>query len=149
MSLLNQLTRTKTKSAKRIGRGGGSGKGSHTVGRGTKGQTSRVGSSHVVWFEGGQLPLIKRMPMLRGKLRFEVVRPVAEITLSDLDKLAKTHPGLITFDTLKLAGLIDPRFKRAKIIATGELHQAVTIQGIRTSATAKSKIEAAGGSVQN
>ena len=90
MSILHQLSSIVDRSHKRLGRGFGSGKGGHTSSRGSKGQRSRTGSKIPLWFEGGQLPLIKRLPMLRGKYRFKVVRPVVELTLSDLEKLTLT-----------------------------------------------------------
>ncbi len=144
MSLLNQLISITTKPSKRLGRGHGSGKGSHTVGRGTKGHKARKGSKTVDWFEGGQLPLVKRLPMWRGKSRFKVVRPVAEITLSDIQKM---KADVITLETLKLEKLIASEFKQAKIIATGRLERAVTVQGVRVSAAAREMITKAGGQV--
>ncbi len=144
MSLLHKLTSITDKSKKRVGRGYGSGKGSHTVGRGGKGQTSRVGSNVAPWFEGGQLPLVKRLPMLRGKGRFSVVRPVAEITLSELNRVkAET----VTLETLRLEGLVSAKFKMAKIIASGKITKAVTVKGIRVTKTAQTSIEQAGGAV--
>lgn len=145
MSLLQTLVKSVTKSKKRIGRGIGSGVGGHTSSRGQKGQKSRTGSKVPLWFEGGQLPLIKRLPMLRGKGRFKVVRPVAEITLSDLEKMSATT---ITLETLKLEKLIDNKFKRAKIISTGTLSRSVTITNIAVTPKAQEAIEAAGGSVK-
>jgi large subunit ribosomal protein L15 len=146
MSLLNQLTSIINKSQKRVGRGFGSGKGGHTAGRGTKGQLSRQGGGSPLWFEGGQLPLIKRMPMLRGKSRFNVVRPTAEVSLTDLENLKADK---VTLETLKLEKLIDKRFKKAKIINTGSLKRKVSIQGLLVSAGARKAIEQVGGSVDN
>jgi large subunit ribosomal protein L15 len=144
MSILNQLTRIVDKSAKRVGRGIGSGRGGHTSGRGMKGQKSRVGSKIPLWFEGGQLPLTKRLPMLRGKGRFNVVRPTAEVTLSDIQKMkAKT----ITLEALKEERVINARFRTAKIVRTGELTRKVTVE-IPVSAASKKAIENAGGLVK-
>ena len=144
MSFLNQLTSITSRKSKRVGRGYGCGKGGHTSGKGQKGQNSRRGGGVAMWFEGGQLPIIKRMPMQRGKSRFNVVRPTAEITLSDLQKMkAET----ISFDTLKLEKLTDSRFKKAKIIATGKIERAVTISGIKVTPAAQKAIKAAGGKV--
>lgn len=145
MSLLHSLTQITQKSAKRVGRGVGSGKGSHTAGRGQKGQGSRKSGGVALWFEGGQLPLIKRLPMTRGKGRFKVVRPVAEVLLSEVDKM---QADVITLDTLKLEKVIEYGFDHAKIIAGGSLNRAVTIQGIRVSQAARQAIEKAGGQVQ-
>lgn len=145
MSLLNQLVSITTKPAKRVGRGYGSGKGSHTVGRGGKGQTSRVGDKNRNWFEGGQLPLIKRLPMQRGKGRLKSVRPTAEITLSELNNV-KAQP--VTLETLRLAGLIPRGYDKAKVIASGKIVNAVTLKGVGVTPTAQKAIEAAGGAVE-
>ncbi len=145
MSLLNQITSTTKRSNKRVGRGYGSGKGGHTSGRGQKGQNSRQGKRMPTWFEGGQLPMIKRMPMIRGKSRFESLEPTAEITLSDLNKM---KAEVVSLDTLKLEKVIDPRFKKAKIISNGRIDRAVTIQGLRVSTAAKTAIVKAGGKVE-
>ena len=146
MTLLNNLTKIKTLSKKRIGRGYGSGKGGHTSTRGQKGQKSRGGSKIPLWFEGGHLPLIKRVPMLRGKGRLNVVRPTAEITLTEVQGM-KTE--IVTLDALKLEKLIEEKFKKAKIIATGEISRKVTIKGLRISKAAKKAIEKAGGTVED
>lgn len=145
MSLLNQLTNITKSAKKRVGRGYGSGKGGHTSGRGMKGQKSREGNNIPLWFEGGQLPLIKRMPMIRGKAKFKPLRPVVEIKLEDLNKVTAT---VVTLDTLKLEKLIDPRFKRAKIIAGGKLDKKLTIKGIKVSKAALEAIQKSGGSVE-
>lgn len=145
MSILHTLPSITTKASKRLGRGHGSGKGAHTIGRGTKGHKARKDGQSRDWFEGGQLPLIKRLPMMRGKSRFNVVRPTAEITLSDLQKMKNE---VVTLETLKLEKLIAPEFKQAKIIATGTLSRAVTVQGLRVSQAAKELIIKAGGQVQ-
>lgn len=144
MSLLGKLTKITTKSQKRIGRGYGSGKGGHTSTRGTKGYKSRQGSKVPVWFEGGQLPLIKRLPMLRGKGRLNVVRPTAQVSLAEIEKM---KADVITLDALKLEKVIDARFKKAKIIASGEITRKVTVQGVPVSKAAKSMIEKNGGSI--
>jgi large subunit ribosomal protein L15 len=145
MSLLHELLSTTTKSAKRVGRGIGSGKGGHTSGRGQKGQKSRGGSKIPLWFEGGQLPLIKRLPMLRGKGRLKVVRPTAEVTLGELQLMKSTK---IDLDTLKSEKVIDRRFKKAKIIATGKIERKVDLEGLPATASATKAIEAAGGNVK-
>ncbi len=144
MSLLSELLKTTTRAQKRLGRGYGSGKGGHTSGRGQKGYKSRQGSKVPLWFEGGQLPLIKRLPMLRGKGRFNVVRPTAEVTLSEIENMSAE---VITLDTLKLEKVIDVRFKKAKIIATGALTRKVSVQGVLVTVAAKDAIEKTGGSI--
>lgn len=145
MSLLANLPKTTTKAQKRVGRGYGSGKGGHTSGRGTKGQLSRVGSKVPLWFEGGQLPLIKRLPMMRGKGRLEVITPTAEVSLTTLDKM---QAEVITLETLKLEKIIDKRYKKAKVIGNGEIRRAVTLQGLAATKSAQAAIEKAGGSLK-
>lgn len=145
MSLIGKLTSITDKSKKRVGRGYASGKGGHTSGRGTKGQKSRQGGKVALWFEGGQLPLVKRLPMTRGKGRFKVINPTAEIKVGELEK-SKTD--VITLDTLKIEKFIDKKFKKAKIIAGGKLSKKVTVQGIKVSKAAAKQIEQAGGKVE-
>lgn len=144
MSILSVIKKITTKRSKRLGRGYGSGKGGHTSSRGQKGQTSRTGSKVPLWFEGGALPLSKRIPMWRGKGRFKSLRSTAELTLSDLNKIELSE---ITLDSLKLNKIIDLRYKKAKVIATGKLSKKVTLKGILVSQAAKKEIEALGGSV--
>ncbi len=146
MSLLNQLSSSKNNGKKRVGRGYASTKGGHTAGRGQKGQKSRGGGKIPLWFEGGQLPLVKRLPFLRGKGRFKVVRPTAEVTLSNIEKMQATE---ISLASLKAEKVIDVRFKKAKIIATGKLTRKVQIKGIKVSKAAAEAIEALGGSVNS
>ena len=143
MSILNQNIDISNKSKKRLGRGYGSGKGK-TVGRGTKGSGARKSPHMAPIFEGGQLPLTKRLPMIRGTSRFQSFAKVGEVNVGDL---AKLDAELISLETLKLAGLVDKRVKAAKVINTGSLDKAVKLQGLRVSAGAKKAIEAAGGSV--
>jgi len=144
MSLLNTLSKIVAKSKKRIGRGYGSGVGGHTSTRGQKGYKSRQGSKVPLWFEGGQLPLIKRLPMLRGKGKLNVVRPTAEVSLKDLEKMKATE---ISLETLKLEKVIDSKFSKAKIIRGGTLTRKVVITGIPASKQAKAYIEQLGGQV--
>jgi large subunit ribosomal protein L15 len=145
MSLLQHLAKITARSSKRLGRGYGSGKGGHTVGRGQKGQKSRKGKNIPLWFEGGQLPGVKKYPMIRGKDRFSVLRPTAEISLTDLEKLPVAE---VTLETLKLYKVIERRFKKAKIIATGKLTKKRHIKGIPVSAQARKTIEKLGGLVE-
>ncbi len=145
MSLLNKLLPTTTKKKKRLGRGYASGKGGHTSSRGQKGQLSRVGAKVPLWFEGGQLPLTKRVPFLRGKGRFKDVNLCAEITFIDINKF---DFDVISLDTLKANKIIDPRFKRAKIIKKGKLEKKITVKGLKVSQGAAKEIEAMGGSIE-
>jgi large subunit ribosomal protein L15 len=126
---------------RRVGRGIGSGLGK-TAGRGHKGQKSRSGGYHKVGFEGGQMPLQRRLPK-RG-FKSTTLKYNAEITLSDLQRLDATEIDLLT---LKAAGLVGEVARIVKVIKTGELGKAVTLKGIGATAGAKAAIEAAGGSV--
>ncbi|MEZ5646413.1 MAG: 50S ribosomal protein L15 [Burkholderiaceae bacterium] len=126
---------------RRVGRGIGSGLGK-TAGRGHKGQKSRAGGYHKVGFEGGQMPMQRRLPK-RGfksaRLQFN-----AEITLADLNGLQAAEVDVLV---LKQAGLVPQLAKRVKVIKTGEVSRAVTLKGITATAGAKLAIEAAGGSL--
>ena len=144
MSHLRLTTKIVQKSAKRLGRGVGSGKGEHTVGRGTKGQRARKSGQAAAYFEGGNLPMTKRLPMQRGKGKFKSLTPTALVTLDDLQNMAATT---ITLDALKLEHIIEQRFSRAKIVANGKISRAVTIQGIPLSQTAATMVQQAGGSI--
>jgi len=126
---------------RRVGRGIGSGLGK-TAGRGHKGQKSRSGGYHKVGFEGGQMPLQRRLPK-RG-FKSTTLKYNAEITLTDLQRLDATEVDLLT---LKAAGLVGEVARIVKVIKTGELGKAITLKGIGASAGAKAAIEAAGGSV--
>jgi large subunit ribosomal protein L15 len=128
-------------SKRRVGRGIGSGLGK-TAGRGHKGQKSRAGGFHKVGFEGGQMPLQRRLPK-RGfksaKLKFN-----AEVTLHELQTLGADEVDLLT---LKQAGLVGELVKNVKVIKSGELSKKVALKGIGATAGAKAVIEAAGGSL--
>jgi large subunit ribosomal protein L15 len=126
---------------RRVGRGIGSGLGK-TAGRGHKGQKSRAGGYHKVGFEGGQMPLQRRLPK-RG-FKSLTLKYNAEVTLGDLESLAVTEVDLLT---LKQAGLVPERAKVVKVIKSGELGKAFALKGIGASAGAKAAIEAAGGSL--
>ncbi len=126
---------------RRVGRGIGSGLGK-TAGRGHKGQKSRAGGYHKVGFEGGQMPLQRRLPK-RG-FRSQLLKFNAEVTLAALEQLGAAEVDLLT---LKQAGLVGQIAKVVKIIKTGELTKAVKLTGIGATAGAKAAIEAAGGSV--
>lgn len=144
MSMLNQLKPSTTKQKKRVGRGYGSTKGGHTSGRGQKGQLSRRGSKVPLWFEGGNLPLVKRLPMLRGKGLLSPIRPAAIVTLTQLQKLGLNQ---VSIDTLKLHRLVPARTHSVKIVATGALTEAIEVTGIGATKKAKEMIEKLGGKV--
>jgi len=129
------------KARRRVGRGIGSGLGK-TAGRGHKGQKSRAGGYHKVGFEGGQMPLQRRLPK-RG-FKSQSLKFNAEVTLTALDKLGAEEVDLLT---LKNAGLIGQFIKSVKVIKTGEIGRAVKLNGIAATAGAKAAIEAAGGSL--
>ena len=126
---------------RRVGRGIGSGLGK-TAGRGHEGQKSRAGGYHKVGFEGGQMPLQRRLPK-RG-FKSASLKYNAEVTLTDLQRLGAAEVDLLT---LKQAGLVGEIAKVVKVIKTGELTLAVTLKGVGATAGAKAAIEAAGGSV--
>ena len=126
---------------RRVGRGIGSGIGK-TAGRGHKGQKSRAGGYHKVGFEGGQMPLQRRLPK-RG-FKSHLLQFNAEVTLTTLEKLGAEAVDILS---LKQAGLIANDAKVVKVIKTGTLSKAVKLTGIGATAGAKAAIEAAGGSV--
>ena len=126
---------------RRVGRGIGSGLGK-TAGRGHKGQKSRSGGYHKVGFEGGQMPLQRRLPK-RG-FKFHLLKFNAEVTLTALEKLGLPEVDLLA---LKQAGLVGELAKVVKVVKTGALTKAVKLTGIGATAGAKAAIEAAGGSL--
>ena len=126
---------------RRVGRGIGSGLGK-TAGRGHKGQKSRAGGYHKVGFEGGQMPLQRRLPK-RG-FKSHLLKFNAEVTLSALEQLGAAEVDLLS---LKQAGLVNQIAKVVKVIKSGEISKAVKLNGIGATAGAKAAIEAAGGSV--
>jgi large subunit ribosomal protein L15 len=129
------------KNRRRVGRGIGSGLGK-TAGRGHKGQKSRAGGYHKVGFEGGQMPLQRRLPK-HGFVAVTIVKAV-EVRLGDL---AKAGTDTIDLESLKKAGIIQGNAQRAKIILTGSIDKAVKVAGIPATKGAKAAIEKAGGSV--
>ena len=126
---------------RRVGRGIGSGLGK-TAGRGHKGQKSRSGGYHKVGFEGGQMPMQRRLPK-RG-FKSHLLKYNAEVNLSELAALELAEIDLLT---LKQVGLVGQLVKNVKVIKSGELAKAVKLTGIAATAGAKAAIEAAGGSV--
>jgi large subunit ribosomal protein L15 len=126
---------------RRVGRGIGSGLGK-TAGRGHNGQHSRAGGYHKVGFEGGQMPLQRRLPK-RG-FKSHALKYNGEITLTDLHALQIDEVDL---QSLKQAGLVGQLVKHVKVIKSGELSRKVTLKGVAATAGAKAAIEAAGGSI--
>ncbi|MBI3954498.1 50S ribosomal protein L15 [Candidatus Collierbacteria bacterium] len=142
--MLNKLSRIIAPRKKRVGRGFGSGKGGHTTGRGQKGQKSR--GKIPVWFEGGQLPLIRRTPFIKGKNRFKSIKeqPI-RLTLSKLNSFkagANVDEKAVTI-ALKLSEK-SVSSRGFKVIATGKLDKALTVN-LPVSAGARKAIESAGG----
>lgn len=126
---------------RRVGRGIGSGLGK-TAGRGHKGQKSRAGGYHKVGFEGGQMPMQRRLPK-RG-FKSHLLQFTAEVTLADLATLEASEVDLLA---LKQAGLANELARKAKVVNTGTVGRAYMLKGVHATAGAKAAIEAAGGSV--
>ena len=131
------------KSGKRVGRGIGSGLGK-TAGRGHKGQKSRSGGFHKVGFEGGQMPLQRRLPKVGFNSRG--ARYSAEVRLNELGKL---DAEVIDLQQLIAANIVPAVTKKAKVIASGEISKAVTLKGIGVTKGARAAIEAAGGKIED
>ncbi len=129
------------KNRRRVGRGIGSGLGK-TAGRGHKGQKSRSGGFHKVGFEGGQMPMYRRLPK-RGFVSL-TRRHVGQITLNDLEKMGVAEVDLLV---LRQHGLAGEQIQAVKVVKTGELKRAVILKGLTATAGAKAAIEAAGGQV--
>jgi large subunit ribosomal protein L15 len=132
-----------SKTAKRVGRGIGSGSGK-TCGRGHKGQKSRSGGFHKIGFEGGQMPLQRRLPKVgfnSRKSRFADELRLHELALVDAE--------VIDIDALKQANLVARNIQTVKVFASGTLDKAVTVKGIRVTRGARAAIEAAGGKVED
>ena len=130
------------KSRKRVGRGIGSGLGK-TCGRGHKGQTSRSGGFHKVGFEGGQMPIQRRVPKVGFSSRVGMVTD--EIRLHELNNI---DADVIDLQALQAANLITKSVQRVKVMASGKIEKAVTLKGIRVTKGAREAIEAAGGKVE-
>ncbi len=128
---------------KRVGRGPGSGLGK-TCGRGQKGQKARSGGFHKVGFEGGQMPLQRRLPKVGFRSR--KAREWDEIRLHEL---AKVEGDVVDLEALRKAGLISSVVRRVKVIASGELTRPVTVKGLAVTKGARAAIEAAGGRVED
>ncbi len=129
------------KPRKRVGRGIGSVLGK-TAGRGHKGQKARAGGYHKVGFEGGQMPIQRRLPKLG--FRSHLARITEEIRLSELEKLTLE---VIDIDALKKANLISKGTKYVKVFASGAINRAVTLKGLKVTKGARAAIEASGGKI--
>jgi large subunit ribosomal protein L15 len=142
---LNTLkpARGSRKTRLRVGRGASAGQGK-TCGRGVKGQRARKGGYHKVGFEGGQMPLQRRLPKVG--FRSKIKRTRAEVRLSEL---AKVEAAVIDLDALKKAGVVDVFAESAKVVLSGEVTKAVTLKGIGATKGARAAIEAAGGTFQD
>ncbi len=130
---------------KRVGRGEGSGMGKTST-RGQKGQKARSGGFHKVGFEGGQMPLQRRLPKVGFHSR--QAQYVAEVRLHELAKAAG-DTGQVDLAALKKADIVNELIQRARIIASGEINVAVTVTGIKVTKGARAAIEAAGGKVED
>jgi len=130
------------KAAKRVGRGIGCGFGK-TCGRGHKGQKSRSGGFHKVGFEGGQMPLQRRLPKVGFTARVTATR--AEVRLHEL---TKTSSDVVDINALIAANIVPTNTKKVKVILSGEIGSAVTIKGLHVTKGARVAIEAAGGKVE-
>lgn len=142
---LNELSPAKgaTKNRKRVGRGTGSGLGK-TSGRGHKGQKSRSGGNIPAWFEGGQLPLTRRLP-IKGFTNY-TRREYEVVNLSDLERSGLE--GTVTIAVLRAAGIVTRSKKPVKILGMGEVTKALDLKVNAVSAKAREKIVAAGGSIE-
>jgi large subunit ribosomal protein L15 len=126
----------------RVGRGASAGQGK-TCGRGTKGQRARKGGYHKVGFEGGQMPIQRRLPKVG--FRSKMARTRAEVMLSELGKV---EGDVVDIEALKKAGVIPVFAEKAKVVLSGEIKRAVTLKGVAATKGARAAIEAAGGKVE-
>jgi large subunit ribosomal protein L15 len=126
----------------RVGRGASAGQGK-TCGRGTKGQRARKGGYHKVGFEGGQMPLQRRMPKVG--FRSDIKRSRAEVRLHEL---ARVEAEVVDLEALLKAGVVPAGTERAKVVLSGEIKKAVTLKGVAATKGARAAIEAAGGKIE-
>jgi large subunit ribosomal protein L15 len=126
----------------RVGRGASAGQGK-TCGRGTKGQRARKGGYHKVGFEGGQMPLQRRIPKVG--FRSDIKRSRAEVRLHEL---ARLDAAIVDLEALIKAGVVPPGTERAKVVLSGEISKAVTVKGVGVTKGARAAIEAAGGKIE-
>lgn len=140
---LNTLKPGSRRMRKRVGRGHSAGQGK-TCGRGVKGQHARSGGYHKTGFEGGQMPLQRRLPKIGFHSR--TAGDVAELRLHEL---ALPQDDVVDLDSLKRSGLVSSRAKGAKVFASGKLEKAVKIKGLAVTPGARKAIEAAGGTIED
>jgi len=126
----------------RVGRGASAGQGK-TCGRGTKGQRARKGGYHKVGFEGGQMPIQRRMPKVGFRSKIAITR--AEVMLSELNKV---KGDVVDLESLKAVDVIPVFAEKAKVVLSGKIDRAVTLKGIAATKGARAAIEAAGGKVE-
>jgi large subunit ribosomal protein L15 len=127
----------------RVGRGASAGQGK-TCGRGVKGQRARKGGYHKVGFEGGQMPLQRRLP--KFGFRSAIAPRVAEVRLNEL---ALVEGGAVDLESLKKAGVVPQNALRAKVVLSGTISTAVSVKGVGVTKGARAAIEAAGGTVES
>jgi large subunit ribosomal protein L15 len=139
---LNTLKPGSRKTRKRVGRGSSAGQGK-TCGRGHKGQSARAGGYHKVGFEGGQMPLQRRLPKVGFRSKIKATR--AEVRLSELNGI---DAAVIDLEVLKKAGVVDVFAEQAKVVLSGELKKAVKLKGIGATKGAADAIAKAGGSIE-
>jgi large subunit ribosomal protein L15 len=126
-----------------VGRGASAGQGK-TCGRGVKGQRARKGGYHKVGFEGGQMPIQRRLPKVGFRSKLTATR--AEVRLSEL---AKVEGNVVDLESLKKAGVVPATAERAKVVLSGEVKKAVTLKGVGATKGARAAIEAAGGKFED
>ena len=129
----------------RVGRGASAGQGK-TCGRGVKGQRARKGGYHKVGFEGGQMPLQRRLPKMG--FRSKVKPPRGEITLETLGKIAAKNGGAVDLASLKAASAVPAGIEKVKVILSGKIEKAVKLKGIAVTKGARAAIVAAGGTIE-
>ncbi len=129
----------------RVGRGASAGQGK-TCGRGVKGQRARKGGYHKVGFEGGQMPLQRRLPKMGFRSKVKATR--AEITLETLTKIAAKNGGAVDLASLKAASAVPAGIAKVKVILSGAVTAAVIVRGLAATKGARAAIEAAGGRIE-
>jgi large subunit ribosomal protein L15 len=134
-----------TKPRLRVGRGASAGQGK-TCGRGVKGQRARKGGYHKVGFEGGQMPLQRRLPKMGFRSKLKTTR--GEITLDTLGRLAAKSGGSVDLAALKAASAVAAGIDKVKVILSGKITAAVTVRGLGVTKGARAAIEAAGGRIE-
>jgi large subunit ribosomal protein L15 len=133
------------KTRRRVGRGASAGQGK-TCGRGVKGQRARKGGYHKVGFEGGQMPLQRRLPKMGFRSKVKATR--GEITLETLTKIAAKNGGAVDLASLKAASAVPAGIQKVKVILSGTVTAAVVVRGLAATKGARAAIEAAGGRIE-